>query len=64
MGCHMCQKCNISVDLYIRREIYILDGGYTYRTGDIGYQTGDIDIGRKIYISDGKYTYRTEHIYI
>ena len=57
MGRHMCQKCNISVDLYIGREIYISDGGYTYLTGDI-------HIGREIYISDGRYRYRTEDIHI
>ena len=50
MGRHMCQKCNISVDsyigreIYIRRRIYISDGRYR--------------------ISDGRYRYRTEDIHI
>ena len=52
-------------DIHIGQEIYISDGGYTctYRTGDIGYEMGYIDIRWKIYILDGRYRYDGRYKY-
>ena len=49
-------------DRDIGREIYISDGGYTYRTEDIcTYRMGSIHTRQEIQISNGRYTYQMEY---
>ena len=52
-----CLWGTICVKSVILAWIYISDGRYRYRMGDI-------HIGREILITDGRYTYRTEDIHI